>query len=179
MQFTLKLSDLATAVLQKNTRLRVKQQVRAGKTYIAVRPSFRCKKSNHMVRVVDEVQDGKNVKVAHFRQSILEAADCPKLELGQYYLRDVGYGWFLIESLPEGADPALMELVDLVEFYGPDEEEPETNTTSEKKTDADEEDDGLVKDGTPAVGIRNFMFNLTPAAAREDEEEVATTVDQE
>lgn len=171
MKFTLILSAAATKLMESNTRLRVKNTTRGGKTYVALRPSFRCKKTNHMVRVVDHTsEDGTVAKAAHFSEKLLKAAGAPTLENGEYYMRDVGYGWFLIESIPDQAEVSELETIQVIDHCAPDgyDDEPEEKAKATETPKAEAEDD----DGTPAVSLRNFQFPaMAPAALAEDESE--------
>lgn len=180
MNFTLLLSTAATKLLEANTRLRVKHTARGGKNYVAIRPSFRCKKTNHMVRVVDHtMEDGSTVKAAHFSEKLLKAAGAPSHEAGEYYLRDVGYGWYLIESIPEQADASELETIQVIAHCPPAgyDDEPAETVKASKVEDAPQEPD----DGTPAVSLRTFQFPaMAPAPiesedAPEDEPAIAHT----
>lgn len=178
MQFSMILASSAATILGSNTRLRVKKQSRAGKDYIAIRPSFRCKKTNHMVRVVAHEHEGEQCQAVHFSAAFLESASCKAVEPGQYYLRDVGYGWYLIAEIPEGADVNDLVLVDLIDHCAPENYEDSTTRSQDDKDEPvakNSEDDEASDEHTDAaaVSLRTFQFPaMAPAQMATTEEQV-------
>lgn len=183
MQFSLILSTSAAALMKGNSRLRIKNQARGGKNYIAVRPSFRCKKTNHMVRVVEQEVGETKITAAHFSEAVLKAAGCPELAHGQRYMRDVGYGWYLLEEIPEGADVADLDLVELIEFCGPEgsDDEGDASSDTDGDTKAETADDAKAEkqeteEVKGAVDFKDFKFpSMAPVGMPADTEEVKAT----
>jgi hypothetical protein len=105
----LQFNEAAVAAFEGNTRLRVLMKKRGGKEFLGLRPSYRVSGKNLQLKTV-KGEDGQTT--SELPANFIKELKFDRPELGAaFHLKNIGYGWFILDGMPADATTDLPTVV--------------------------------------------------------------------
>jgi hypothetical protein len=105
----LQFNEAAVSAFEGNTRLRVLMKKRGGKEFLGLRPSYRVSGKNLQLKTV-KGEDGQTS--SELPASFIKELKFERPEHGAaFHLKNIGYGWFILDGMPTDATTDLPTVV--------------------------------------------------------------------
>jgi hypothetical protein len=105
----LQFNEAAVAAFEGNTRLRVLMKKRGGKEFLGLRPSYRVSGKNLQLKTV-KGEDGQTS--SELPANFIKELKFDRPEHGAaFHLKNIGYGWFILDGMPADATTDLPTVV--------------------------------------------------------------------
>lgn len=104
-------NQIALDLIGTNTRLRVASRRRGGMDNLGFKSCYRVPHFHSMIRT-EKREDGSVQSV--IPSDMLEALKLQPVATGTYEFKSIGYGWFLLKQIQDGADTSEMSQVQVI-----------------------------------------------------------------
>jgi hypothetical protein len=99
----LQFNEAAVAAMEGNTRLRVLMKKRGGKEYLGLRPSYRVSGKNMQLMVT---KNDEGMVSSELPANFIKDLKFTRPEHNTaFFLKNIGYGWFILDELAADATP--------------------------------------------------------------------------